>query len=358
MPEAAKIHQSPNKQVARPSDAEYKAAEALAAKALLLSNAYRTPPVPKTFEVWYSYAAGVPEEVANRLNGIIARQGAVETYDIDQVHLEFLAMSERERKHQDAVSLHLDHEMDEIAKLVQAHISSSGRYSNSLQQTAGSLGANATPQQVRNAIAVLLAENEKMCGQTARLGDALAESRAQVRRLRASLEKSRERELRDPMTSLANRRYFELRLPREIAEARRTGRPLCIVFIDLDHFKTINDTFGHLVGDDVLRYVANILSASLRDCDLAARYGGEEFILILPGTSAASARSLVARIMRELEETRLVLSQGKTPLGRLTASFGIAQHQANDNADSLVARADAGLYEAKKAGRNRIAGDA
>jgi diguanylate cyclase len=337
---------------------EYKAAEALACKALLLADTYQTPPVPKTYEVWYSYAAGVPEEVAGKINAIIEKNGSLGTYDLDQIHLEYLALSERERKRQDALNFHLDREMDEIAKLVQAHIASSDSYSGSLKHTGASLSASATPAQVRSAIEILLSENAKMRSQTAKLGSALAESRAQVRKLRTSLERSREKEMRDPMTNLANRRYFELQMPREIAESRRNGTPMCLALVDIDHFKVINDTFGHPVGDDVLRFFAALLAENVKGRDLAARYGGEEFALILPATAVGNAQQLVQQIMDQLKATNLVLSQGKTPIGRLTASFGIARLRDSDDSETLLMRADTRLYEAKNAGRNRIASDA
>jgi len=339
------------------ADKEYRAVEALAAKALMLADTWRTPPVPKTFEVWYSYAAGMPEEVAERIDRIIERDGTLAGYDLDQIHLEYLAMAETERKHHDALSAHLDHEMDEIAKLVQSHIASSDDYSGSLKETAASLTEQTAPAQIRNAIEKLLAENAKMSARTTKLGEALSQTRAQVRKLRASLEKSREKEMRDPMTKLANRRLFDLRLPHEIADAHQSGVPLCLAMADIDHFKQINDTFGHPVGDDVLRFFASILASNLKGRDLAARYGGEEFALILPATKAEAARQLIRQIMEQINATNLVMSQGKLPIGKLTASFGVVELRAQDDAGALVSRADRKLYEAKRAGRNRIACD-
>jgi len=338
-----------------PGAHEFKAIEALAAKALLLADTYQTPPVPKTYAVWYSYAAGVPEEVARKINGMIEKSGSVGPYELDQVHQEYLLATEQERKHQELLSRHLDHEMAEIAKLVQGHLTSSENYSGSLKNTATSLDDMSSPAQVRAAIQVLLSENAKMRSETVKLNENLTQTRAQVRKLRASLEKSREKEMRDAMTNLANRRYFEISLAREIAEARTHGSPMCLVLIDIDHFKRINDTHGHIVGDDVLRYFAAILMSNVKGRDLAARYGGEEFALILPETRVEQAHALCRHIMEQLEKSRLVLSEGKKPIGQLTASFGISQYRHDDEPEQLLTRADEKLYEAKNAGRNRIA---
>lgn len=338
-------------------DPEFKAAEALAAKALLLADTYQTPPVPKTYHVWYSYAAGVPAAVADKINSLLKKDGTVGTYDIDQVHLEYLSATEQERRYQEALGGHLDREMAEIAKMVKSHLASSDSYSGSLKQTAKSLTETSTPTQVRAAIEILLSENAKMRAETSKLNECLADSRAQVRRLRSSLEKSREKEMRDPMTNLANRRFFEIRLSREIAEAQANGAPLCLVLLDIDHFKKVNDTHGHIVGDDVLRYFATILMNNVKGRDLAARYGGEEFALVLPATRIPQARALCSHIMEQLEKSRLVISHGKQPIGRLTASFGIAQFRSGDDSEGLVTRADEKLYEAKNTGRNRIAAE-
>lgn len=346
----------PEETADQPSGAsEFKAIEALAAKALMLADAYQTPPVPKTYAVWYSYAAGVPEEVANKINGMIEKSGSIGPYELDQVHQEYLLATEQERKHQDLLSRHLDREMAEIAKLVQGHLTSSDNYSGSLKDTASSLDDMSSPAQVRAAIQFLLNENAKMRSETVKLNGSLTQTRAQVRKLRASLEKSREKEMRDSMTNLANRRYFEISLAREIAEARANGSSMSLVLIDIDHFKRINDTHGHVVGDDVLRYFAAILMSNAKGRDLAARYGGEEFALILPRTTVEQAHALCSHIMEQLEKSRLVLSEGKAPIGQLTASFGISQFRPDDTPEQLLTRADDKLYEAKNAGRNRIA---
>ena len=127
---------------------------------------------------------------------------------------------------------------------------------------------------------------------------------------------------------------------------------------DIDHFKRINDTFGHQVGDDVLRYFAGLLKKSVKGRDVVARYGGEEFAVVLPATSMANARGLIERFMQELAGADLVVADGKTPVGKLTSSFGIALAGSKDSADALIKRADEKLYEAKRTGRNRFKCDA
>ena len=157
----------------------------------------------------------------------------------------------------------------------------------------------------------------------------------------------------DGLTGLANRRHSEEALTAELSRAARFGGSLSVVMTDLDNFKAVNDEHGHPVGDTVLRRFARLLEASVRDVDTAARWGGEEFLLILPGTDAEGATQLAERIRTRLEETTLLTPEG-IPI-RATASFGVAAAGEDEvSAERLVAAADAALYAAKRAGRNRV----
>jgi diguanylate cyclase (GGDEF)-like protein len=157
----------------------------------------------------------------------------------------------------------------------------------------------------------------------------------------------------DGLTALANRRYFEEQLGAELARVERLGGPLAIVVADLDDFKTVNDRFGHPVGDVVLREFARTLEEGIRDIDLAARWGGEEFVLLLPGTDLLGAERVAERIRKALEG-RLIASPDGAPI-RVTASFGAAEYSGVASAEQVLQAADAALYKAKGAGKNRVA---
>lgn len=151
----------------------------------------------------------------------------------------------------------------------------------------------------------------------------------------------------DGLTGVANRRTFDTRLPAEFARAMRNGRPLSLVLLDVDHFKRLNDTYGHQTGDETLQRVAGALQASARSVDLVARYGGEEFVLVLPETDRAGAYEVAERLRVALE--------GMAIEPRVTASFGVASFPASAlDPAGLVAAADEALYSAKQSGRNRV----
>lgn len=152
----------------------------------------------------------------------------------------------------------------------------------------------------------------------------------------------------DALTGLPNRRSLDAALAAQCALAAREGRPCAVLMLDLDHFKAINDTHGHAVGDAVLRAFGQRLQAQLRRSDLCARYGGEEFVVLLAGTPFEPAEDVGERL-------RLSVSAGPLVEGvRATVSVGTASHRPDDDVATLLARADAALYEAKRSGRNRV----
>ncbi|MDP5238968.1 diguanylate cyclase [Uliginosibacterium sp. 31-16] len=169
-------------------------------------------------------------------------------------------------------------------------------------------------------------------------------------RLREALH---EQAIRDPLTGLLNRRYLDETLPREIVRAQREHRPISLVMLDLDHFKHVNDTWGHEAGDAVLVNLAAMLRLHLRSSDLACRFGGEEFVVVMPGATLVEARERIEQIARRVRETPIQLAHITLPA--VTFSAGLVQTGVHgDTAEALLRAADHALYAAKEAGRDRI----
>lgn len=164
-----------------------------------------------------------------------------------------------------------------------------------------------------------------------------------------AVERHHRESITDPLTGLYNRRYLDERLQAETARAQRTGEPLSLIACDIDHFKRINDTHGHGVGDQALIAIANTLQSTARTTDIVARAGGEEFLVVAPGTDLQNASALAERLRQHVAESHPLV--GEVSLD-LTASFGVAELSADH--DALMAEADAALYKAKEQGRNRV----
>ena len=177
----------------------------------------------------------------------------------------------------------------------------------------------------------------------------------------AEINKYKELSLTDHLTGLYNKRYFTMRLGEEIARAVRYKQDLSLIFCDIDHFKTINDNYGHHCGDDVLRMIGKILSGGvndltvisrLRKSDIIARYGGEEFVIILPRTDEEQA-AIAAEKMRQTIQNQIFNLEGKEI--KVTMSFGVAGlMNSTDTLDDLIRYADTAMYSAKQTGRNRV----
>ena len=162
----------------------------------------------------------------------------------------------------------------------------------------------------------------------------------------------------DSLTGLANRKCFDQRLREEAAKAMEEGTQLCLLILDIDHFKSFNDTFGHHIGDSVLKVVARNLNDEVKGQDLPARYGGEEFCVILPGTRLEDAATVAEQIRARLAKRELKNSKTDESYGKVTLSVGAALYRFGEPISEFVQRADECLYLAKHAGRNQVVTEA
>ena len=171
----------------------------------------------------------------------------------------------------------------------------------------------------------------------------------EVQNLQAQL---REQAVHDPLTGLHNRRYLDETMERELVRAARYGQPIGVVMCDIDHFKVVNDRYGHPAGDEVLRAIAGLLNAGGRGSDIACRYGGEEFVLLFPDMPRDAAYARAERLRVAVAAKRI--TSGAAGI-QITASFGVAVFPDNGKTvDALIGAADQAMYEAKMAGRNRV----
>jgi two-component system, cell cycle response regulator len=192
----------------------------------------------------------------------------------------------------------------------------------------------------------------------------LARVRTQVKKrrytekLRDNVQLSIEAAITDALTGLHNRRYMESHLGTLVEQASARGKPLCILVLDIDFFKAVNDSHGHAAGDDVLKEFSRRLKKAVRGIDLACRYGGEEFVVVMPDTDIGTATTVAERLRRRIASEPFPINQGSRTV-QVTISIGIAAlHSCEDKAADIVKRADQALYRAKRDGRNRVVADA
>ena len=182
--------------------------------------------------------------------------------------------------------------------------------------------------------------------------------RLYAERLRETVTSAVELAIIDPLTNLYNRRYLDAHLRLLIARAAATSKPVCVLLFDIDHFKDINDSYGHDAGDAVLRDFSDRLRRGVRGIDLVARYGGEEFLVVMPETDASFAATIAERLRQEVEKMAFTATSDEISFP-VTVSIGLAEWRGQgDGAEALIRRADQALYAAKRAGRNRVVASA
>ena len=254
----------------------------------------------------------------------------------------------------DLAGQQLEDELGALFKVLRDHIEVSGKHSNELVRANRVLPTLTTVEQVRSVVHALINENTKVQNEVASLNVRLQHSQSQITNLRSNLTESQKLGMHDALTQLKNRHWMQANFAKEVKAAADADMPLSLIMADIDHFKRINDTFGHAVGDEIIKRFGELLSKNIKGRDTAVRYGGEEFLVVLPNTKLDGAAYLGEQIRTELDTKRWMHHKTGQPIGKVTASFGVAQLRSGEKPEALVDRADTYLYEAKTSGRNRI----
>jgi diguanylate cyclase len=228
-------------------------------------------------------------------------------------------------------------------------------YGEKLDAFSAGLGGEQDFDKLRDVVDGLLAETQRVAEQNQSLGVQLVRSSDEIADLRRNLAVVQHEAMTDALTGIPNRKHFDIRLNEAVREAAGGEDELSLLLIDIDHFKRFNDSWGHQLGDQVLRLVAKTLTDSVKGRDLTARFGGEEFAIILEKTKLEDAVRIAEQIRTTMLRRRIVRKDSGDDLGSVTVSIGASSYRPGEDADSFVARADAALYSAKQGGRNRVA---
>ena len=326
---------------------------AFAEVALGQIRSLRQAALPRNYEIWYVYAAGYNAPLNKIINETLERQGKLSEADLDQIYDTYLSQVKTSDRI-DKVGTRVVHEIDDVMSLITDALGMSAHYDNSLSGATEMLSAASNRDQVKAVIEQLVTSTREMRETNKALEDRLSMSKQEISNLQQSLEAIRVETLTDPLTTLGNRKYFDRAIAAAVQSAAANGEPLSLLMLDIDHFKSFNDNYGHLTGDQVLRLVAMSLKQTIKGQDITARYGGEEFAVVLPSTALRQALTVADHIRRAVMSKELKKKSTGEILGRVTISIGVSVLRQGDDPDTLIERADACLYAAKRNGRNRV----
>ena len=316
-------------------------------------HAHDITPTPRNFTIWFTYFDEEKPPLRQRINKLIEAAEPVTAAALDSLYNDFFA------DHIDVRAVRQNsQELQQIATRMATQVTSDrgaiGAYGVALKGWQPVFDSEPTIQTMREAIDALRTATAETGSRMRALEQLFTASVMRIGELNEKLARSEQEAACDPLTGLANRRTFDVALAKAAAQADSDGTSVALLLLDIDHFKRFNDAHGHVMGDNVLRLVAQVLTSHIKGRDLAARYGGEEYAIILVGADVQAAMT-VAEQIRSLLQTRPLLNRTTgEKFGVITCSIGVAVHHPGEAPATLVERADQALYKAKRSGRNRV----
>jgi diguanylate cyclase len=326
-------------------------ADAILSKVIVAFEQYKVVPTPLNFLVWYEYFLGTETALVEMLDSAIAnRDGYTNTLGV-RIYEAFLKeqqvnTSELEQAFRKFLERMISKLMDWTTSMEQ-HTSTLNTYVNQLSDN-----DNIDPETLKSLTGSVLSTTRSIVASQTELQQEMVVATLKIQELQKELLIARAESMTDPLTQLPNRRAFTDALEQAMASTKQSN-DLSIILFDIDHFKKFNDTYGHLIGDAVLRFIAGIVQKVVEPSQLIARIGGEEFAILIPHASIEQASTLAETIRTKVASSQLKRKDTGETINNIHISLGVASYRPNEEWDSLYQRADDALYQSKKQGRNR-----
>jgi diguanylate cyclase len=334
-------------------DFEY--ATTVAEKAIRSMAEQRVPATPNNFHVWFKYTLGTPPVLKRAIDILIGNKRKFDAQTNREIFESYVGSKASDEAVAHDVSQQLHSVMSSAKQFLNAAIADNRTQMAAINDVSERSDAGVDPKLL---IESLMSELAKAATRATKLEVGFMEQSRELDAIRDSLSKSEERAKTDTLTGLPNRRALEEFFRNAQLAAMEQGEAVSALLIDIDHFKRFNDQFGHGVGDQVLRLMANVLREQVREIDLPARYGGEELIVVMPDADLATCTAIAERIRGSISECRMTRRSTGEALPGITVSIGVAQFQGGESMADLIDRCDQALYLAKKMGRNRVVTEA
>ncbi|MCB2426705.1 GGDEF domain-containing protein [Methylophaga pinxianii] len=321
--------------------------------ALSKMKQYEISPTPANYALWFEYVSGTNLALVEAVDREIELTGKLTVQQSRLLHEQFFD-DDKDR----AAMFEMRHELARLLKQVLHYVytgvTTTDRSNSHLQSMLSRLQPDLNRQQLHTLIEEVLIETRLAVSSGELLNEQLSGAMTEVASLKKELSDSRREAITDSLTGLANRKHFDELIAKLTHDADVNGMDVSVIFSDVDLFSAINEKHGQLVGDQVLKVIAELMKKSLKGRDLVARYGGEEFAVILPHTSMQNARQLAESIRQDIASKRIQRKDTHEPLGAITMSFGVARYVSGEGVDSFLQRVDRAVYLAKRSGRNTV----
>jgi diguanylate cyclase len=326
-----------------------------AQRAIDLLAEFGVNPTPSNYEFAFHYVVKTDPALVAAIDAHIKAGKPLSEDVISRLRRQYFGDQEADGVSKIVDKTHI--QIDRLASVIESAGGDARGFADALRTTLQNDGvaAEAAPEamlgQVVKATAAMVERTHKLEAQ-------LAMSSQEVQVLRRDLEKARTESRTDPLTGLPNRKAFQSYIEAQAVRAVSDGQTLSLLFCDIDHFKAFNDSWGHRMGDEVLRLVGQAIEQLAHGVGYPARYGGEEFVIVLPNRTLENAAEVAERIREFVAQKALRAKLSNQTIGRITLSLGVAELSSGETVESFIERADAALYRAKQGGRNCVMLDA
>lgn len=320
--------------------------------ALPLITRFDLPVNPINYAVFYEYVSGGNFALKEAIDAKLAKKEPLGEEYVYNIYEKYIAGQDDDRYsriHAEARRI-----LTEILQSVIQVDKHTSRFNASLEKYTGQLQPDIEVDLLQKLITKMLSETRSLQSSYIEIKQKLHTSTREVEKLRRDLESARREAETDPLTGLANRKRFSRVLGKAMKNASASRSDLCLMMLDIDHFKEVNDKYGHSFGDLVLQSVGDTLLKCVKGRDTACRFGGEEFAIILPDTPLKGAQKLAENIRKTIEQGKIQRTESQEIIGAITISIGVTIYHPSESAHAFIDRSDAALYRSKEKGRNRV----